>query len=191
MVNAVSRSTAARACPLRKRGSGCTTMRSGRRGAESFHLWPFYHTSIRIVPRDQKRWANDSRFKNVDPKTGLHYATIGAGSVGGKVVSAVNRERDADLSIKREVVKLDLNGKDENAAIGDLFKLQANYKNSLTYSAFPTENGEYNSNSFARGFGEVAGLYMPQPHETVPGFSKPVPEFYFGVPNPALPSRDW
>ncbi|HKS23229.1 MAG TPA: RHS repeat-associated core domain-containing protein, partial [Thermoanaerobaculia bacterium] len=166
---------------------------TGRQIYEQTHfvMWPFYHTSIRIVPEDQKRWANDPRFKNVDPNTGLHYATIGAGSVNGKLVAGVNRERDVNLSIKREAIKLNLNGKDENTVINNLFKLQAAYKNHLEYSAFPTESGQYNSNSFARGLAEAAGLYMLQPHEIVPGFSKPVPEVHFGITNPAPPSRDW
>ncbi|HSY52635.1 MAG TPA: RHS repeat-associated core domain-containing protein [Thermoanaerobaculia bacterium] len=147
-----------------------------------------YHTSIRIEPVDQARWAKDPRFSRVDPATHRHYATIGAGpehDVGalfgnaGKLVGAVNRTRDANLSIKVETIKLDLGKRDENKVISDLFKAQTSYKNDANYVLFPDNKAGYNSNSFASGLLLAVGLQPVQPQHNTPGFAKPLPNSEF------------
>jgi hypothetical protein len=152
------------------------------------------HTSIRIEPADQQRYANDSDFQQFrNPATNRSFMTLGAGSEGGKLVSNVNRTRDVDLSIKTTVVKLDLKGRDENKVISALRSADAKYKDKFTYAAFPTPairmqafgrtvtlNGAtYNSNSYTSGLLQAVGLTPPKVPESTPGKDQPVPKKEF------------
>ena len=148
-----------------------------------------YHIAVLIVPDDQQRYQNDSRFLT-DPNTGQVYATLGAGPEGGfgpiaeNLVSSPNRPTDADLSTAVEMLTIDLKGRDENRIIEALFQADANYSDRLEYDLFPASDGQrsifvaddgYNSNSYARGLIESVGLIAIQPNHSVPGFNKPVP----------------
>lgn len=106
-----------------------------------------YHTSVRIVPRNQARYRNDPRFKNVD-ENGNVYATIGADSAGfgipGRVFSDANRQKDVSSDAwqkgQYEAVPIPSNHQDEDAFIEKLFELDRNFKDGrLGYDTFPSQ----------------------------------------------------
>ncbi len=68
----------------------------------------------------------------------------------------------------------------------------ANYNSGLSalpYELLPNDNGDntFNSNSFAAGLLQAAGLPVPSmtnnsdPRSRYPGWTKPLPAFFFGV----------
>lgn len=135
-----------------------------------------YHTSIKVEPENQEKYADDERFNNVDPETGKRYATIGAGPdsaafilgnlIGGDAIKdepdAMNRSKDTNLLNKvwesTNIVKI----KDEDTYINNLFSVNGNYKNNLKYGLFPTQNsGDYNSNSYTAGLLNASGVKPP------------------------------
>src|SRR5258706_442028 len=89
----------------------------------------FNHMSVRIEPIDQKSWAGDLRFHNINQSTGRHYATLGAGPAnnagslvghGGELTAAFNRPNDKVLDNQISVVALDPQGRQENDVITSL-----------------------------------------------------------------------
>ena len=157
-----------------------------------------YHTSTVVIPDDQARFKNDSRFLT-DADTGQIYVTFGAGPSGGELVSDTNRHADANLANEVESFVINLGGRDENLVIEQLFQLEKNYSRntelqSIDYDFFPAAAGArrnffiaddgYNSNSWNRGFLEAAGFTVPRPTRRVPGFDKPVPPSYFAKTPP-------
>ncbi len=161
-----------------------------------------YHTAVLIIPADQARYANDPRFLTND--SGQRYATIGAGplnltaalaGIDTPLVSGVNRERDADLSITSEILPVDVGARNENEVIESLFTAEQNLSsysaNNTTYALFPTSSSDrYNSNSFTTGLLGAVGLDAPQPTLSCPGYDKPIPEWRF-EPNPPDPVFEW
>ena len=152
------------------------------------------HTSIRIEPVDQGRYAQDADFQQFkNPSTGRSFMTLGAGSEGGRLVSNVNRTRDVDLTIKTTVVKIDLKGKDETSVVTALRAADGKYKDNLPYAAFPMptatmqvfgktvplNTATYNSNSYAAGLLLAVGLIPPNVPESTPGKDQPLPKKEF------------
>ena len=139
-----------------------------------------YHTSIKIQPEDQIRWKNDPRygdiFNNIDPETGMYYATIGGGPdssssifgnlIGGETASGqmdgINRTRDINPLNKSWESSNLVSINQENSYIEKLFNANANYKNNLDYALFPNKNSSsYNSNSYTSGILEAVGITPP------------------------------
>jgi RHS repeat-associated protein len=142
-------------------------------------IFGFQHSSIRITPENQDAYRNDKRFNNTD-KNSRRYCTLGAGPGqfdSSRLISHTNRERDADLTIKDEYVPVNLNGKDEDVVIKELFENNRRYKQNLQkYGKFPGSKGDtYNSNSYTSGLLRSTGLEPPSLNSNVPGYDKPVP----------------
>lgn len=145
-----------------------------------------YHASIVIVPDDQARYLTDRRF--LSTAEGGVYLTLGAGPVDGRLVADRNREYDANLDISHELIRLDLGSRYEDEVIEALYSGMLFYRDDLDYDLFACPNQDakwwrpddgYNSNSFARGLLEAAGLAVPQPSASLPGFDKPIPPALF------------
>ncbi len=150
-----------------------------------------YHSSIIIVIDKNSIYYNDDRFLNYGEDSGMKYSTIGAGSKGltpilpgrDKLISDVNRKKDADLTIKVQYIPIEIN--DEK--IAELFELRENYeknnkesKYAIEYDLFPKKPNAHNSNSFISGLLNAAGFTnVPTPTNNVPGWSKPVPKDMF------------
>jgi RHS repeat-associated protein len=144
------------------------------------------HNSIRVEPVDQARWAKDPHFNNVNPETGRHYMTLGAGPArsvgsiigfGGRLMADFNRAGDVDLKSKNSVVKMDLKGRNENEVISSLISAQNVFmqKSNLPYELFPSAtSNSYNSNSYAAGLTKFVGLDVPRIGNS-PGLDKPIP----------------
>jgi RHS repeat-associated protein len=162
----------------------------GREVLEKVHhvALGFYHTAVVVIPRDQEKYRADPRFRT-EASTGKRYVTFGAGPEGNnQLVSRTNRVQDRDLSITKELIRVSLEGRDENEVIETLFRADASYKDDLYYSLFPQEpptkdtplSGQvFNSNSYAHGLLRAVGLKAPHPILTVPGFDRPVPSECF------------
>jgi len=147
-----------------------------------------FHTSVRIEPNDQERFRGDRRFVQGNPRTGRLYATLGAGSEGGRLVSNVNRDTDVDLTTKTEEVRLNLAGRNENEVIDALFAADSSYGDNLDYDTFPADAGDRsalvaddgsNSNSYTSGVVTAVGLTPPVLQSNTPGYDQPVPEEEF------------
>ena len=140
----------------------------------------FNHSKVTIIPECQPNWLTDPRFKN-RTASGVAYATIGAGSEGGYLVSNINRPTDVDRSNNNyaDFVRPPV-GTGEDRFVQLLIDTDAKYKDKLDYEVFPQSwTDGYNSNSFACGLLKIAtGVVPSQPPDT-PGFGKPVPTMYF------------
>lgn len=139
------------------------------------------HAFIRVVPNDQNRWKNDPRFmRGAD---GRYFVTFGAGPTGCGLglclVSANNRPLDAAPHSGEIILILDLKGRDENAVIELLFRLDSRYADRRPYTLYPLVSGENNSNSFASGLLRAANLPVPDLSSTNPGWSHPLPQSDF------------
>ncbi len=156
-------------------------------------LSTFKHLSIRIVPSNQVYW------RGTDPSGflprdvfGNHFMTFGAGTgpndtsaaCSGTLTKGKNRDRDVleqPASLDRYPVA---RGAAEDTAIWALVEGFSHYRDHLPYACFPESNpGFYNSNSFARGLQDAAGLTAPLlgPNIVAPGWFTPVPRQYFQV----------
>jgi len=148
-----------------------------------------YHTSIKITPDNQEKYADDKQFQNFD-NDGKRYATIGAGPQNflaslltgplnieiTPLFSKVNRDTDIMLSNKVYESSSLVSLKDEDKYISRLFTLDQNYKDNLQYDLFPTTNHNgYNSNSYISGILNAAEITPPSIKLNTPGFDKPVP----------------
>jgi hypothetical protein len=136
-----------------------------------------HHASIRITPDNQERWAKDPRFKNRDEQ-GRVYATIGAGPkgfLGGTLVSDLNRERDVAPHAQGVVVNPGPDG--EDALIERLFALDAAYCDCAQYAL--TGLIGPNSNSYASGLLQAAGVSVTKPSAPLPGWRNPLENWRF------------
>ncbi len=152
---------------------------------------PFLHTSVRIVPRDQRRWAGAPDFRQ-NP-FGEWYLTIGAesdpaGQCSGLLKSDLNRPDDLNPTnfIYRE--RLQYPDADEAAIILGLLNADDNYGDDLAYQCFPAlVPGTYNSNSYTHGLLNKVGLPSPVTPYLAPylhpGWQTPVPSSEFDAPN--------
>ncbi|MFM2199985.1 MAG: hypothetical protein RL769_38, partial [Pseudomonadota bacterium] len=170
-------------------------------------------------PHEQAKYANKKGYV-YDNQAGLWLKTWGAGPDNNflsiftnltsqnltNLVSANNRERDIDLSIKnfKSPYLVDVN--DEQKFVNLLDQLDKNYRDNLTYQIFPkVDSAGYNSNSYVRGLLNASNilpqdkLYLSQKYQwqaweydnsgsidleyrflyNVPGYNKPIPSDYF------------
>ena len=140
---------------------------------------PFNHSKIVIIPDDQRRWANDHRFKD-NVLDGKVYATVGAGPKRNRLISGVNRPTDLVQSGNRQDEEVvDPSGRTENELINDIFEAEKNFPHSLDYdfapSVFAGTNVGYNSNSFISGLLDFLGLTVTSPPVRAPAYNRPVP----------------
>jgi hypothetical protein len=160
------------------------------------------HVSLRLVPKDQDRWRNDSVwgrwFTNYDPKTHLYFATIGAGpstgadsttNCGGSIYLASDLNRDGDVNSSPVAFeKLHYLPAQENQLIQEILERgQINYPdNELPYCYLPILNPFFNSNSFAAGLLNATSIPLPEfptswtlTPRWYAGWTKPVPSETF------------
>ncbi|MCW5552481.1 MAG: RHS repeat-associated core domain-containing protein [Verrucomicrobiae bacterium] len=135
------------------------------------------HSKITIIPENQEKWKDDSRFKNNKTKDGRFYATIGAGPEGRlRLVSNVNRQTDIDRTNNNFSKKIHVPNKmTEDEFIQKLFDTDAKYKDDLRYWPIPSDPNEYNSNSYVSGLLSVVAENLPKQPPGTPGYTKPVP----------------
>jgi len=155
------------------------------------------HIAIKIIPQNQALWSGLSGsplyavfFQNKDV-FGHWFATLGAGP-GQDVdivpsqclgqlplVSGANRREDVNAPPAHfELLDYDRRVDAEDELISRLFALALEgYQNNLTYYCLPEGLPGYNSNSFAAGLLNAAGLALPLFPSAVrtPGWEKPVP----------------
>jgi len=144
------------------------------------------HSKITIIPVNQAAYANDPRFSNTLPDR-RRYATLGAGSEGGNLVSNPNRPRDINRDHNNSSSPLNPadcgdGSRSEDKIIEDLFKSDGAYDDKFDYELIPNRfsNG-YNSNGYVNGLLNAVGFSPLAPSGT-PGFTKPVPAKSFGKP---------
>lgn len=110
----------------------------------------------------------------------VKYATIGAGPVGGKLTSGVNREKDIILETKRDSIRFDVT----YDIAKNLFRMEKYYRDNydnIEYTTIPSLGTGYNCNSFTKGLLDAAGISLARkPNAFVPGWEKPVPSYMFG-----------
>jgi hypothetical protein len=155
------------------------------------------HIAIKIIPQNQALWSGLSGsplyaiyFKNKDV-FGHWFATLGAGP-GQDVdivpsqclgqlplVSGANRGEDVKAPPAHfELLNYDKRVEAEDVLISRLFALALEgYQNNLTYYCLPEGLPGYNSNSFAAGLLNAAGIPPPSFPSALrtPGWEKPVP----------------
>lgn len=170
-------------------------------------------------PHEQAKYANKKGYV-YDNQAGLWLKTWGAGPDNNflsiftnltsqnltNLVSANNRERDIDLSIKNYKSPYLVNVNDEQKFVNLLDQLDKNYRDNLTYQIFPKfDSAGYNSNSYVTGLLNASNilpqdkLYLSQKYQwqaweydnshsidleyrflyNVPGYNKPIPSNYF------------
>jgi hypothetical protein len=140
------------------------------------------HSKIVMIVDCNSKFFKDPRFKNIIGTDGKKvYATLGAGPVGGHLVSNVNRPTDVDRSNNKYSAKV---GPSDQAAedifIAFLFALDAKYKDKLDYELLPLPwTDGYNSNGYVSGLLNAATGKMPAQPSNTPGFQKPVPAKHF------------
>jgi hypothetical protein len=140
------------------------------------------------VPRDQNRWAEKPGFHR--DSAGYWFLTIGAESstnnCSGDLVSNLNRPSDLSTDILIYLERLSYPLRDEEIIVRSLLESDANYSDTLAYSCNPRKDDIfYNSNSYAHGLINKAGLPSPLTPEVLRpvhfGWSKPVPPEEFDV----------
>jgi len=137
-----------------------------------------YHTSIKLEPENQAKYANDPRFQNIDSNN-KRFATIGAGpdnldvlkivpnwlgnlNAGETVLGfsdGINRRRDINITNKAwesaNLVPKEL----DDFYINKLLAINAGYNNKLGYELFPDSRDQnYNSNSYVAGLLNSANI---------------------------------
>ena len=139
-----------------------------------------YHTSTKITPENQEKYASDVRFQNID-ENGNRYATLGGGPDNfemqnvfqdglGNLIGGVNRNRDIDLGIKVYISENLVPQSVEDKYIQQLFRSNENYNNNLKYNLFPVKGSSvgYNSNSYTAGLLNSVGITPPMlPNQTI------------------------
>ena len=111
------------------------------------------------------------------------------------MISGVNRiPNDVDMSIKVDMINLNVHDIEK---VNELFELEKNYQknhnNDVIYQWFPRINVQdisngynelmifqsYNSNSFAHGLLEAAGISVQKLMHILPGWNSPLPVSFF------------
>ncbi len=143
---------------------------------------PANHASVIIMVDSNSAYYGTGNFTANESLWGgmVQYATIGAGSVDGNLVSGINRKKDIKLNNKNEMIDSGATG---DTMIATLFAYEEYYRrnNTLDYTLFPGKNsaGEHNSNSFARGILNAAGVYPAKPPRNLPGWEQPLEAWRF------------
>jgi putative pyrroloquinoline-quinone binding quinoprotein len=157
---------------------------------------PTLHASIRIVPKDQRRWAGATGLGFQQDSLGNWFLTIGGHpnptlncitSSSSFLFGVLDFWDDVDLSNKRYLAPLPYRLSDEEAIVDGLILSNSNYQgHELLYNCTPAvDDPTYNSNSYAHGLLNKVGL--PEPLETSLqplrllhyGWYKPVPSANF------------
>ena len=149
---------------------------------------PFNHSYISIVPNNQDKYKDDSRFST--NSAGDRVATVGAGPTGwgttGTLASGLNRSRDADETLLNvEVIGLDFPGVEkstmqEDDMIDVMLDAESRFDDSrFDYGGFPGLFGGQNSNSFISGLLDFLGITPNKTPYTTPGWGTPVPSDSF------------
>ena len=157
------------------------------------NLARYRHVSIRVVPHDQERWLDTPNLQL--PGTdqfGNRYFTLGAGSDGTDTNASCSGILKSDLNRTNDVGKPPWDPLEslayplgvEDALIAALLSRDSAYADDLPYACRPEQNpGFYNSNSYARGLLNAAGLPGPRFPDRmptlVPGWLTPVPRSKF------------
>lgn len=99
------------------------------------------------------------------------------------MISKPNRNKDIDLSIKVYTSPNLVPPAKEDQYIVNLFRLDQNYRDNLSYDLFPNlnNNARYNSNSYIAGILRAAQIPVPAINLNTPGYNKPIPINSFGV----------
>ncbi|WP_422491555.1 RHS repeat domain-containing protein [Endozoicomonas sp. ALE010] len=163
-----------------------------------------YHLAVLAVPDDQQWAANlaskNGRFlkgdANADLAANKYYTTFSAGPdfnglPPGKLESTPNRAGDEPWNnvlysvINPPVISenLSCSPMSDSEFINRLLAVESGFQSTLDYDFFPSmdEDG-YNSNSFAIGLLNAAGVEISINSPDFPGAQKPVPDEFFGVP---------
>jgi RHS repeat-associated protein len=148
------------------------------------------HAAVRFTPNNQGAVKGNPLFNNVN-SNGERYMTFSAGPTNLKLGSSVNRS--SDLGPQDGSVQLDLpKGTNEFQVFNRVATADRQYNDNLDYDFFPAKDGDrsilvaddgYNSNSYAAGLLEAAGIKVPALPVAVPGYDKPVPKECFQVEN--------
>jgi RHS repeat-associated protein len=145
------------------------------------------HAKVVIVPKDQAKYAADQRFTR---HNGRVFATLGAGSMRGKLVSDRNRDRDVSFTRDGKNSSDQLlalpEGVSEEQMIEKLFAADEAYLDDLNYDLFPHPMDMFigfNSNSYAHGLILAVGMDAKWPGKEgmagVPGWNMAVPASEF------------
>jgi len=166
------------------------------------HNWnveAYYHVSIRFTPRHPAPWRTVFQARYPDrwqylsqprDKNNHWFFTIGAGSegggiCGGRLVSDLDRTGDIHKPASW-LGRLDYEPTREDELIQRLLDLDRAYDDKLPYDCFPDAGtNTYNSNSYAAGLLNAAGIPLPALQRVprpffFPGWTKPVPPAQFG-----------
>ena len=142
---------------------------------------PIGHASVVVFAYPESEfWDHDEFQYNYDEKRGAKYMTIGGGDcfiLWANMQGNFNRKSDANLSNKSRLIRLHSTA-NVNDTVNMLIQFQNNYQNNATYALFPVT--KYNSNSYAHGILNAAGLYPNKPWPWLPGWHRPLPISYFG-----------
>jgi len=150
---------------------------------------PFVHGSLRIVPRNQSRWASATGLGFRQDAVGNWFVAIGGhpdpGPCSGFLMALTNYFDDVDLSNKRYLSPLQYALKDEEAIVTGLLLSNSHYQeHEVLYRCTPeADDPTYNSNSYAHGLLNKVGLPSPLEPSLLPflqyGWYKPVPPAKF------------
>ena len=164
-------------------------------------LGGYLHASVRLVPRNQARWANygpfnetsNPPFNSPPPLDGRKWTTVGAGpsdadtswTCDGNLISNFNRSGDVSaFPVRFERLNYPQNMEVEDRLINAILNSDANYDDNLPYACFPNEGDHYyNSNSYIAGLLLKTGFGTPglamQLWRSLPGWRKPIPASNF------------
>jgi RHS repeat-associated protein len=159
----------------------------------------YLHAKLVYIPNpgDQKRYQNDVRFRPLNDGTGRVFATIGAGSKGGRLRSGPHRTMDVRMTQKEKDASFEElkvpNGWCEPDLFEALDSADQTSEDDPEYKAFPEKDNKgeqgYNSNSFLHGLTLAYGMDFSKPNVPgfkVPGFDTPLPASYFTVKIPSV-----
>jgi hypothetical protein len=150
----------------------------------------YRHVSIRVVPHDGQHWLEKGIELRGTDEFGNAFFTFGAGlgvddtsvACEGRLVSDLNRTADYLTPPRDPLESLPFPAAVENQVIQALLDRDAAYDDDLPYACFPERffnQGFYNSNSYAHGLLNAAGLPTPRFPERlpglVPGWLTPIP----------------
>jgi hypothetical protein len=157
-----------------------------------------YHLVMQVVPNNQKAWAANKLFNNVE--NGRHFMTISGGHddtvsemwahSGMAVKSGLDWGNDmANAKSSTFQIKLNLPANvSEDVMISRLIAGEQNFEangaagNTVGYDGIPEAFGGYNSNSFQSGLLGASGFTnLPDLHNA-PGFGMPIPARLFQPP---------
>lgn len=155
------------------------------------------HLSILITPQDPSLYHDNDGDEHADEDPlfvrrgdGAFALSLGAGSVGGNLVSDFNRTKDIALhtAVERHTLSKPGGFDDTRAWVNALISRSAGYGDNLDYDILPEAlpGVGFNSNSFIAGLLAATGTVIADPSTIFasghyPGFPTPVPTAEFGT----------